>query len=401
MEYSEIQPLVTVYHRKLAETSLIFKRYLHSQINWNVRIVGIKGARGVGKTTLVLQHIKETFQNPDDALYVSLDNLWFANHSLIELVDYLYSHGIVNIFIDEVHKYPNWVQTLKNLYDNYPGLNVVYTGSSMLEIDNSSTDMSRRQTLYTLNCMSFREYLEYEGVAKFSSLEIEEILTNHVSHAMNISSEIKVLKFYDDYVRRGAYPFYKEAGEDFYQRLQSTVNQVLDNDLPSVENVTFETIQKARKLLMIIAESVPFVPNINQLGQSICCTRDSCLKMLYALDKANILNLLTADLKSYKKLVNPDKIFLGDTNLMFALGGKTEEGTIRETFFASQVGAVHTLQYPKKGDFFACGKYLFEVGGKGKTFEQIKDEPNSYLALDEIETGYGARIPLWLFGFLY
>ena len=199
----------------------------------------------------------------------------------------------------------------------------------------------------------------------------------------------------------GVYPFFKEAGKDYHIRLQEVINQTLESDLPAVENVTFETIQKAKKLLMIISEIVPFIPNTTQLCQSLDTTRDSCLKLLYALDRAHVLHLLTAKLKSYKKLVNPDKILRGNPYVMYALGGKTEIGTIRETFFANQVGRLYTLQYPAKGDFFACEKYLFEVGGKNKTFEQIKDEPDSFLAVDETETGYGSRIPLWLFGFLY
>lgn len=216
-----------------------------------------------------------------------------------------------------------------------------------------------------------------------------------------MTSRIKVLKHFNDYLFTGTYPFYKESGRDYHIRLQEVVNQTLESDLPAVENVTFETVQKAKKLLMIISENVPFVPNMTQLCQSLDTTRDSCLKLLYALDRAHVLHLLTTELKSYKKLVNPDKILLGNSNIMYAVGGRTDIGTIRETFFANQVGRTHTLQYPKKGDFFACGKYLFKVGGAGKSFEQIKDEPGSFLAVDETETGYGARIPLWLFGFLY
>ena len=401
MEAKEILPLVTVYHRKLAETPMTFKRSLYSSINWDVRMLGIKGEKGVGKTTLVLQHIKETFNNPDDALYVSMDNLWFKTHSVIDLVDYLYSIGVYYLFLDEIHKCPDWTSVLKNLYDNYPKLNVVYTGSSMLRIDNSKVDLSRRQTLYRLHNLSFREYLEYEGIASFEPLPLEDVLKKHVKYAMEITSKAKVLKYFQDYLSHGMYPFYKESLSDFHIRLSEAVIQTLESDLPAVEDVTFETVQKAGRLLMITAESLPFVPNVNRLCESLGTTRDSCLKMLYALDRAGVMNLLTAELKNYKKLVNPDKIFIGNPNIMYALGGKIETGTIRETFFANQVGAYNNLQYPKKEDFFACGKYLFEVGGSGKSFEQIKDEPDSFLAVDDTEVGAGSRIPLWLFGFLY
>lgn len=401
METKDILPLITVYHRKLAETSLNFKRSLYYSINWNVRMLGIKGEKGVGKTTLILQHIKETFDNPDDALYVSMDNLWFKTHSIMDLVEHLYSKGVYFLFMDEIHKCPDWTSVLKNLYDNFPRLHIVYTGSSMLRIDNSRVDLSRRQTLYKLNNLSFREYLEYEGIASFNPHSLEDILKNHVKYAMEITSKVKVLKYFEDYLSYGMYPFYKESNTDYHIRLSEAVTQTLESDIPAVEDVTFETVQKTEKLLMIIAESVPFVPNVNRLCEALGTTRDSCLKMLYALDRAGVLCILTAELKNYKKLVSPDKIFLGNPNIMIALGGKTEIGTIRETIFANQVGATNALQYPKKGDFFACRKYLFEVGGAGKSFEQIKDEPDSFLAVDDTEIGIGSRIPLWLFGFLY
>lgn len=401
MDANEIMPLLTVYHRKLAETTTKFKRSLYNEINWDVRVIGIKGEKGVGKTTLILQHIKETFDNPDDALYVSMDNLWFSTHSIIDLVDHLYAKGVYYLYLDEVHKCPDWTALLKNLYDNYPKLNIVYTGSSMLRIDNSKVDMSRRQTLYRLHNLSFREYLEYEGIGDFRPFSLAEVLENHVKLAMEITADVKVLKYFPSYLSKGMYPFYRESGTDFHIRLAEAVTQTLESDLPLVEDVTFETVQKAKRLLMITAESLPFVPNVSKLCEALGTTRDSCLKILYALDRAGVLNLLTAELKNYKKLVNPDKIFLGNPNIMYALGGKTETGTIRETFFANQVGANYSLQYPKKGDFLVNGKYLFEVGGSGKSFEQIKDEPDSFLAVDETETGTGNRIPLWLFGFLY
>lgn len=401
MNENDIQPLRTVYHRKLAETTLGFKRYLYGQINWDVRMLGIKGEKGVGKTTLILQHILETFDNPDDALYVSMDNMWFTTHSIFDLADYLYSVGVYHLFLDEIHKCPEWTVVLKNLYDNYPNLNIVYTGSSMLRIDNSKVDLSRRQTLYRLHNMSFREYLEYERVASFPAYTLEELLQRHVKIAMEMVSQCKPLKFFSDYLSKGMYPYFKESGADFHIRLAETVAQTIESDLPAVEDVTFETVQKSKKLLMIIAEKIPFIPNISKLCQALGTTRDSCLKILYALDRAGVLNLLTTELKSYKKLVNPDKIYIGNSNIMQALGGSCDIGTIRETFFANQVGSRYPLQYPKKGDFFACGKYLFEIGGAGKTFDQIKDEPDSYLAVDDTEIGSGARIPLWMFGFLY
>ena len=402
MDYVDIQPLVNTFHRKLAATDLRFKRYLYDRIDWSVRLIGIKGARGVGKTTLLLQHIKETFANLDYVLYVSLDNLWFNNHRLEELVEFLYTHGVVNIYFDEVHKYRNWTQSLKNFYDNYPDLNIVYTGSAMLAIDNSKTDLSRRQSLYTLNGLSFREYLEYESVAAIPVIALEELLDAHIGYAMEVASKIKVLKCFDDYLNKGYYPYYKESGEDYLMRVAEVARLVIDSDIPAVEDITYTTVQKIKKLLMVIAENVPLEPNINKLSAELESTRDQTLKMLYLLDRAALLCLLTDKVKDYKHLTGPKKVYLNNANLMYALSGNNlSKGTLRETFFANQVGAVATLTMPKQGDFMAAGKYLFEVGGSRKTFGQIADLPNSYLALDDIETGSGNRIPLWMFGCLY
>ena len=401
MDYVDIQPLVNTFHRKLAATDLRFKRYLYGRINWNVRLIGIKGARGVGKTTLLLQHIKETFSTLDEVLYVSLDNMWFNNHSLEELVEFLYAHGVVNIYFDEVHKYKNWPQLLKNFYDNYPDLNIVYTGSAMLAIDNSETDLSRRQSLYTLNGLSFREYLEYEGVAAVPAVTLKELLDAHTGYAMKVVSKIKVLKCFDDYLSRGYYPYYQESGDDYLMRVAEVARLVIDSDIPAVEDITYTTIQKIKKLLMVIAENVPLEPNINKLSAELESTRDQTLKMLYLLDRAALLCLLTDKVKDYKHLTGPKKVYLNNANLMYALSGNLSESTLRKTFFANQVGAVATLTMPKQGDFMADGKYLFEVGGSRKTFGQIADLPNSFLALDGIETGSGNRIPLWMFGCLY
>lgn len=401
MDYVDIQPLLNAYHRKLVATDLRFKRYLYDRINWNSRLVGIKGARGVGKTTMLLQHIKETFNNIDDVIYVSLDNLWFENHQLEELVEFLYTHGVMHIYFDEVHRYKNWTMLLKHFYDSYPGLNIVYTGSAMLAIENSVADLSRRQSLYTLNGLSFREYLEYEGIAKVPSVGLEELVSSHTKYALDVTSEIKVLRHFDLYLRKGYYPYYKEAGEDYLMRVGEVVRLVIESDIPAVEDITYTTVQKIRKLLMVIAENVPLEANINKLSTQLESTRDQTLKMLYLLDRAGLLWLLTDKIKDYKHLTGPKKIYLNNANLMYALSGKISEGTMRETFFANQVGAITTLTMPKQGDFMADGKFLFEVGGNRKTFDQIADLPNSYLAIDDIETGNGNRIPLWIFGCLY
>lgn len=401
MELADIRPIVEFYHSKLSQVSLDFKRYLYPQINWDSSVIGIMGERGVGKTTMLLQRIKEKYANPDDSFYISLDHYWFGTHELQDLIKFMYKRGITEFYIDEVHKYKGWSGILKTLVDELHDLRIVYTGSSLLEIDNAKVDMSRRQTPYTLKGMSFREYLEYDGILKMNAVTLEELLSNHVPIAMDIVSKTKVLVAFDTYLHTGVYPFYRDAGKDFLVRLKEVVDTVIESDLPAVEIITYDTVDKCKKLLMIIAENVPLQPNVDKLATSLGTTRDTLLKLLYKLDMAEILELLTVELKSYKKLVNPKKIYLGNTNLMYALSPKIEIGTLRETFFIDQCASVGTVQMPPKGDFLVNGKYLFEVGGEGKTFDQIADIPNSYLAVDGIETGYGARIPLWMFGLLY
>lgn len=401
MDQQTIVPLVDVYHRRLAVVDMGFVRFLHDKINWSSRLIGIRGSRGTGKTTLLLQHIKRTFESVDDALWVSLDNLWFKTHTLPDLVEFLYSRGLRYLFVDEVHKYPDWTIVLKNIYDSYPDLNIVYTGSLMLEIDHSKSDLSRRQSLYTLPVMSFREFLSLSMALEVPALSLEDLLRDHVSLAMDLTPRVTILQLFDDYLRRGCYPFFLEAGEEYLLRLAAVATLVIESDMPAVESVSYATIEKTKKLLAIIAQSVPIVPNVSRLVASLESTRDSCLRMLQALERAQIISTLTKTPKSYKRLTSPDKIYLGNTNLMAALGTKVDLGNRRETFFNNQLQVIGNVTMPVKGDFLIDGKYLFEVGGSGKTFDQIKDELNSFLAVDDVEIGSGSRIPLWMFGLLY
>jgi predicted AAA+ superfamily ATPase len=307
----------------------------------------------------------------------------------------------MRLYLDEVHRYDQWSINLKNIYDNYPDMSIVYTSSSLLVMDNAKVDLSRRQTVYTLYGMSFREFLVFENALKLEPIPLNELIQHHVRHAMAITSAVKVAPLFEAYLRHGYYPFYRESIEDFPSRLRETVSVVIDSDLPSVENVSFETLQKVKRLLMIICEQVPFEPNMSMLWKQLDTNNELGLRMLYALDKAQILGLLTSKTKSYKHLCKPDKIYLGNPNLMHVLCPRIDKGNERETFFYSQLRVASEVKYPAQGDFFVNDKYLFEVGGSGKTFDQIADVPDSFLAVDDIEVGHGNRIPLWMFGMLY
>lgn len=402
MEIQTIEGLYLTSNRMVARTTTTFHRYLYEQIKWNARMIGIKGARGVGKTTMLLQRIKEEFhESPEKALYVSLDNMWFKTHSLSEVVEYHYTHGGTHIFIDEIHKYENWQTLIKNIADEYPDLYVVYTGSSMLKIDQNEGDISRRQLVYTLHGMSFREYLAFEGIMEIPAITLDDLLTTHQRLAMDITADVRVLGHFETYLKHGYYPFYKKDSDGFELRLQSVIRTVLYEDLPAVEDISYETIRKTERMLMILAEHVPQTPNMNELYSQLETNRNLGMKMLHLLERAALLSLLTSEAKNMKQLVKPDKIFLNNSNLMYALSTNIQIGTVREVFFNNQLAVTNEVNYPKQGDFLINHKYLFEVGGRKKSFEQIKDVPDSYLAVDSTETGHGNRIPLWMFGLLY
>lgn len=397
-----LDEILRIYNRRLQGTPEGFKRYLIDKIDWRDNLIAIKGAKGTGKTTMLLQHIKESFTDKDKALYLSLDNLWFETHSINDLVEYHYTHGGTHLFLDEVHYYSKWKTLIKNINDDYPGLHVVYTGSSMLKIDSGVADLSRRQLPYTLHGMSFREYLLYEGLAEMEPISLDLLLRDHRRIAEDIlSNGMKILPAFVEYLRYGYYPFYKSVYSGFEIRLQQVVNHVLENDYPIIEGVEQSTIRKTKKMFMILAEQVPQTPNMSNLYNELETDRNQGLKMLYALEKAGLLALLSDKPKHIDKLSRPEKIFMDNSNLMYAYAMAPNIGTVRETFFLSQLAVDHSVTYPAKGDFLVDGKYLFEVGGRKKSFEQIKDVADSYLAVDDTEIGHHNRIPLWMFGLLY
>ena len=316
-------------------------------------------------------------------------------------MDYHYTHGGTHLFIDEIHYYKHWQTLLKNINDDYPGLKIVYTGSSMLQLESSEGDLSRRLTMYEMRGLSLREFLEYEGILQMPSVTLEQLLADHVGIAMELCGKTKILEAFKKYLEVGYYPFYKAVHHGYYQRLQNVVNQVIEVDYPNVEDITMSTIRKTKKMLMILAERVPQLPKMNELYKELETDRNQGLKMLYALQRGGLLLLLSDNAKSPDNLSRPDKIYINNPTMMFALTPKVDAGTLRETFLCNQLSQGHEVRYPKAGDFLVDRKHLFEVGGKGKNFGQIKDISDSYLAVDNTEVGHKNRIPLWMFGLLY
>ena len=399
----DVGELVETSNRQIREESATFHRYLFDEIDWRDRLICIKGARGAGKTTLMRQRLKEHFgEDSGKALYASLDDLWFANHRLKDFAEYFYEHGYTHLFLDEVHHLgKDWSIAVKNVADQFRKLNIVYSGSSLLQLEKAGGDLSRRQATYTLEGMSFREYLELEGILNHRPLTIEEIVSGHVGIASKIDKELKVLPHFETYRKSGFYPFYRESHGKFRERLAETVNKVLEVDYPAIYEVSQDTIRKTRKMLMVLAASCPQTPNMSALYRELETGRDQGLKMLKALQKAGLLSLLDAKGLKLNDLSKPEKIYVGNANLMRALVPHIDIGVERETFFYSQVRNGHSVAYTGVGDFVVDGKWTFEVGGKGKGFGQIADIPSSYVVNDEMSVGYGSKIPLWLFGFLY
>ncbi len=400
-----MKQLFLAFYRKLEETDMRFERYLKSQIDWSNRLTAITGARGTGKTTMLLQHIKELYgNNPEDVLFVSLDNIYFSANNLYSLADDFYSFGGKELYLDEVHKYPTWAQEIKNIYDDFPKLKVVFTGSSMLQIFKADADLSRRVRHFQLFGLSFREFLIFEGLLRKSQtpFSLEEILENHVPIAQKLIREITPLPAFLKYLQYGYYPYYQEDIAGYGERVLQTFNTVIESDLPNVENIDFYSINRIKKLFYMLSEMVPFTPNISQLSQMVDVTRTSLMNYLRLLEKSHSVLLLKQKATGIRQMVKPEKIYLQNTNYNYALSAENPEiGNLRETFFFNQLQQNHKVTYTEQTDFCVDGKYYFEIGGKNKTTKQIKDLDNAFLALDGLTTGFRNEIPLWIFGFLY
>jgi uncharacterized protein len=385
----------------LKSVTLDFTRSLYHSIQWKQRMFGIKGLRGVGKTTLLLQYLK--FKLKGKGLYVTADHPWFYDKSLLDLAEEFEKEGGNVLLIDEIHKYPRWSSQLKNIYDGHPSLQIIFTASSALEIQKGEADLSRRVVSYELSGMSFREYLSLSYQYTFPVLSLEVILKNPSSTISKLDFPQKVLPLFKNYLKMGYFPFSEnDADTNFLVKLNQVINAVLETDLALVENYSAGNVVKIKKLLGIIAASVPFTPNISAIASQMQLGRDTVNNFIVHLQKARLLNLIFYTKRGTASLQKPDKIYLENTNLSYALHDVPDVGSLRETFFINQLrNGGHKVTLPLSGDFLVNEKFTFEVGGKSKTEQQIKKIANSYLAIDGIEDAYQNRIPLWLFGFLY
>ena len=391
-EIRELQGLL------LSKTKSTYKRYFFDTFDFD-RLTGIIGARGVGKTTFLLQYLKEHKLPMSKKLYFSADSLTIE--SLFDVAKVFAKEGGELLIIDEIHKFVGFENELKKIYD-FLELDVIFSGSSALRLDNSKADLSRRAIVYEVEGLSFREFVELKTGLSLATFTLEEILHSHVDIAYDILEKIDI-NLFNEYLEFGYYPFYFDKKSKYKLKLNETINTVIEVDIPSIFNIEYQNIIILKKLIKYLCESSPFTPNITELLQKMNLGSDyrSLYRYLEYLHKAKIITLIRPKTKGDNIFAKPEKIYLNNTNLYSTYCQDSKVGTIREIFFQTMLKVNHTLELPKKGDFLAEGKYLFEIGGKSKNFKQIKDIENSYVVADDIEIGFGNKIPLYLFGFLY
>lgn len=383
------------------QTPIVHRRFLLDDIHWEWRCNGIRGPRGVGKTTLMLQRMRlsPAFRT---SIYLSLDDLHFSTHSLRDTVEAFRRMGTTHFYLDEVHKYIGWSQEIKNLYDFFPDLHIVFTGSSVVELSRREVDLSRRAVMYDLPGLSFREYLKLSDIADFSPITLKDLLADHRQIALEINRSIRPVGHFQTYLKEGYYPFFMEEPKLTMLRIRQIINLVLSLDLSQAEGGRIRQPHKIGRLLQFIADSSPFKPNYSNIARAMEIDRDTVGRYMEHLNKAHLVSLVYSDTHGLAGIHRPEKVYLDNTNLAYALSaGQPDTGNLRETFFQNQLRIKHQLTSPDKGDFCVDSHYLFEVGGPGKTVKQIAELPNSFVALDDIESGFGRQIPLWLFGFLY
>lgn len=389
------------FYNNVQRVETKFKRYMWDEIHWENRLIILLGARGVGKTTLLLQYIKENLPINEETIYASLDDIYFSNHSLVQFVEEFAKRGGKHLILDEVQKYNNWAVEIKSIYDNFPEIRMILSGSSAIEILKSEGDLSRRAIYYKMSGLSFREFINYTYNIDYGVFTLNEILENHLELSLKINASIKPIKEFEAYLNFGYYPFFKEDIETYHKRIAQIINTVLEVDIYNTHSIDMNATYKLKKLLAEIAEMSPFKPNVKSLSEKVGISRDSLIKYLKLLENADIIKMLYSQTKGISALNKPEKIYLNNSNIAFALNTQINMGSLRESFFINQLNLKHKLRYSAVGDFIVDDTYTFEVGGRSKTKKQIADVENSWVVADNLEVSVANKIPLWLFGFNY
>ena len=395
-----IEPLLQLSAQIIAQDLPKYKRFLFGHLDESERLIGILGSRGVGKTTLLLQYLQKV-SSYTKSLYIIADHPLVTQLGIFEIADEFQKRGGKLLVIDEIHKIKNFERELKLIYDSFFNLQVIFTGSSAVAIDNAKADLSRRALIYKLPILSFREFLELETGLTFSAYTLNDILKLHTNIALDIVKKVKPFEYFEEYLKNGAYPFYKDSKRSFTQKLLQASMQVLETDLPMIYAIDYDKINSLKKMLIMLCQSEPYDINISKLCGAVGLNQRTLYKYLWIVQAAGLIRILGAKSSGISIISKPEKLYLDNTNLFSIFCTTPKIGTIRETFFASATSYKHQLNYPKSGDFILDEQYIFEIGGKDKNNKQIKDFKNSFIAADNIEIGFDNKIPLWLFGFLY
>ena len=388
----------------LRATSTEIVRNFMNEINWEAPMLCIRGSRGVGKSTLLRQYIKQHFAaGSEEALYCSMDWVYFSQHSMLEVAEKFYKRGGKLLVFDEAHKYDNWSREVKEIAETYPDMQLFISGSSLLKLLDGDADLSRRCRGYEMPGLSFREFLHFYKGIEIPAYTLEELLSSPKTIAAGVNAACRPLQYFHEYLKVGYYPFYRTNPIDYYPLIEQTVNYVVDVELPQQRRVSTANCRRVKALLNVLASQVPFDVDISKIATTIGLQRNTVLEYMNHLKDAKLINLLYSDIASVKKMQKPDKIYLENSNLLYALATQPIQiGTVRECFAVNQLSTHHTVEYGKtQGDFKVDGKWTFEVGGEKKSFAQIADVPNSYILADDIEMPRGNKLPLWMIGMLY
>lgn len=396
----------TLYNKHkilISNVSLRIVRDVMNKISWDKQLVGIRGSRGVGKTTLMRQYIRQKYgTRAGEALYCVMDSMYFTNHTLLDLAEHFHQMGGKHLFLDEVHKYPTWSKEVKEIIDLWPDMKVTFTGSSLLQILNADADLSRRVLSYEMAGLSFREYLRFYKGIELPSYSLDEILAESDFICDSVCKVCTPLPLFNEYLRVGYYPFYDGNEVEYYSRIENVISFIIDQELTLFCGVEPAYTRKLKAMLLYLSENLPYEVNIAKLASYLEINKTTVLSYLSFMDRAELVKLLYTDNKSVTKMQKPDKIYIHNTNMLCALGTQTNIGTLRECFVVNQLSNNHVVEYGKSnGDFKVDGKIIFEVGGRDKSFEQIANIKDSYILADSMEHPIGKKLPLWIIGLLY
>ncbi|MBR4676511.1 MAG: ATP-binding protein [Bacteroidales bacterium] len=387
----------------ISQVDMKIVRQMMKIVDWDKQLVAIRGSRGVGKTTLMRQYIRQKYGvNPGESLYCVMDGMYFTNHSLIELAERFHLNGGLHLFLDEVHKYPFWSREIKEIIDLWPDMKITFTGSSLIQILNADADLSRRVLSYDMSGLSFREFLHFYHSIELPPYNLKDILENADDICQEVNNICSPQPLFDEYLRVGYYPFYDGNETEYYSRLENVVNFIIEQEMTQFCGVETAYIRKLKAMLLYLSDNLPYEVNIAKLSVYLGLNKSTVLSYLSSMQRAELLLLLYSDNKSVTKMQKPDKIYIQNTNMLYAIGSRQNIGTLRECFVVNQLSHFHTVEYGKtQGDFLIDGKIVFEVGGKDKTFDQIAGLPDSYVLADNMEIPVGKKLPLWIIGMEY